>query len=184
MKKHLIIIYALLASVGASLAQNGGVDRATSTIRRPVFTGGGITSQGTAITGGQPFSGNRCVAGASGTSTIVQIGAQIGVDTNVANSCVSVKAYSLNTSAKPDIVIAPNPFLNQFNIYPFGDLKENSKCSYQLYSSTGNLIKEGEFYSSEVKLIDVSLVSSSFCLIRIYNQSGKLISSQKLIKNN
>lgn len=74
-----------------------------------------------------------------------------------------------------EVNIFPNPTKGIINIDP----KENSKC--EIYTMQGLLVKSMVVleYSSQV---DISNLPKGMYLLNLLNQDGKLISSNKIIK--
>ena len=191
MKKHLIIIYALLASVGATFAQSGGVDRATSTIRRPVFTGGGAlragtSGTGTALTFGQSFAGNKKVG-----CRLVQIGVQTGIDADSMDfdaNCNIIGYWSNGVFYGPVGIKEKKATNENFNIYPnpsnglfyLTSVEMTSDFTIQVYSMNGELMLNENWIKGEIKQLNIENFAPSIYLVRCVTKNGKLI-DKKLI---
>lgn len=187
MKLISLTFFILLLSIAQLLAQNQRIQSSAS-IRRPVFSGGGVSRMGTAITLGQSFAGNKKVG-----CRIVQFGAQTGVeaDTLVFDANCNIVGYWNNgiyigirknndiSDNGQKIIVFPNPTNGLFSLKSF---IYNENYLIQIYSNTGELILSEKWNTSSSIDLNIVQQTSSFYFVRIIDKQSKLIYQTKLVK--
>ncbi|MBL0048978.1 MAG: T9SS type A sorting domain-containing protein [Bacteroidetes bacterium] len=179
MKTIFIVTIVLISSMQIVFGQ--------AEMRRPVFTGGGSTSKGVALTMGQSFAGNK-KAGCK----IIQIGAQTGVDCDslTFNGNCDVLGYWVNGTYILTGIKEKNLSIltNDFNVYPnptndllyLSSARMNSDFIVQLYSMNGELVITDYWVKGETKLLNIENLSPAIYLIRFVSKDWKTI-NKKLI---
>jgi hypothetical protein len=178
-KLSILIIFILIINCQLSIvncyAQQKSNQMVQARINRPIFTGGGLTTNRLVSTFGEPFAGNT-----NGSGGNLQIGAQPGVDTTgvlTSYKTAENKSYDFIFNAYPN---PTNYFLNVT-----ANSKDANQLTFQLVLNNvnGQQLKNIILKSNETKTFDLSVYAKGEYIVQIVDEKGNSLASKKIIKN-
>ncbi len=167
MKKINTILIMLAVTIVTANAQ--------SSMRRPIFSGGGGTKSLVPVTFGQPLAGNSFGTRCAG----LLMGAQPGDDTLLSQTLPACLGVGIEKPRVDESVkIYPNP-ANDYVMIDFS--VENNNCVVTMMDIEGRVIKQIKNVKGNQLKLDVSELVKGVYILNITNENKKVLRNEKIV---